>query len=324
MIDRELRRQGISSTDIGAIFEVDPWRDPFSVWAAKKGQLPEMKVTPRMRLGKYFEQGIVAYYSDLTGRPVQWCDETMRHQERAWMLCTPDALVCHERRGVDAKLVAWDQRRKWGATADDIPLSIQLQMWWMLAVLDYDAWDVAAFIGEEAPRVYEIERDREAERVMVARAEEFHRRYIVGDEVPPITGGEAASLWLQQAFPTHRRPDLRAATAEEIEKLTEYARLRIAQRTLVDEKARIENEIKLAIADHEGLVWDTGKFTWRKTKDRTVIDWQSIAVGLLSQYVTDPETRGTLLGLHTSTRPGPRRIWFDCEDFAEFSDGAAV
>jgi predicted phage-related endonuclease len=313
MIDHELRRTRITSTDLGPIFGVDEWRDAFSVWAEKKGRLPAREPTPRMRMGKFLERGIVAAYGAVTRREPVWCDETVCHPERDWMAASPDALCAGERRGVDAKLVFWDQRRKWGATPDDIPESIQVQMWWMMAVLEYDVWDVAALVGDDLPRVYTFERDREIERALIAKAEEFWRRHILGDEVPAIGGSAAAGVWLQQAFPTHRRPDLRAATAEEIADLEQCVQVRIEQRVLAEERACLENRLKLAVGEREGLYWPEGKFTWRKTRDQTVTDWESMATGLLHAHVKDAEERETLTGIYRTTKPGPRRVLLESD-----------
>jgi predicted phage-related endonuclease len=308
MINRDLRKASITSTDSGPIFGVDPWRDQFAIWAQKKGQLPEPEPTERMHLGNYLQHGIVGYYGYRTGRITEWCDETRQHPDHPWFVCTPDALVVGERRGVDAKVVAWDQRHKWGADSDSIPESIQLQIWGCMSVLDYERWDVAALIGGEL-RIYEIERDREAERAMLERLEEWHRRYVVGDERPPIGGGENARAWLQQAFPTHRRPDLREATSEEISILNEYAELRRVQHLVEERRDKFENQLKLAVADREGLIWPEGRFTWRKAKDSLITDWQSLALALVTTHI-EAQERDALVESYTGVKPGSRRIWF--------------
>jgi predicted phage-related endonuclease len=237
------------------------------------------------------------------------------------MLYTPDGLVPGQRRGVDAKVVAWDQRRKWGETAAEIPERIQLQCWWYMACMEYDAWDVVALIGD-TPRVYEITRDREAERAMIERAEEWYRRYIVGDEMPEMGASEAAAQWLQRTFPTHKRPDLRFATTEEVALLTEYAEVRIAMAGLQRRKDELENAIKLAIAEKEGLVWETGKFTWRRSKDSQVTDWESLALALLTHHIKDEAERERVLDSYTRTKPGTRRIRFE-HDLMRSDDAAA-
>lgn len=322
MIDPKIRRLGIGGSEVGALFGCDGDRDAFSVWAEKKGGLPSLPPTDRMLLGKALEPGVLQLYTHVTGREVDYCDKTFLHVERPYMVYTPDAFCKHDRRGVDAKVVAWDQRRKWGPTSDDIPQRIQLQCWWYMAATDYDVWDVAALLGDGMPRVYEVIRDVEAERVMLARAEEFYLRYLVGDEVPEMGGTDCASLWLQQAFPHHKRPDLRLATDAEIALLDQYAQVRLEQKDLAEQRARLENQIKLAIAEREGLVWFGGKFTWRKCKDKAVTDWESMALGLMNQYVKDEATRATLMEMYTYTKSGSRRIWFDSDLLHDTSDAA--
>jgi predicted phage-related endonuclease len=313
MIDPQIRRLGIGGSDVGAIFGVDQYRDAFSLWAEKRGDLPKSAPNDRQIIGSALEPGVLKLYTHVTGREVRYVNETSRHPARPWMVYTPDALCIDERRGVDAKVVAFDQRRKWGATSDDIPMGIQLQCWYYMAALDYDVWDVAALVGDGMPRVYPIIRDLEAERVMLARVEEFYQRFIAGDEMPPIGGSETAAIWLQQAFPMHKRPDLRDATEDEIVLMTEYAGVRVMESELKRTRKELENNIKLAIADREGLIWEHGKFTWRKTKDTPKTNWESIARGLMFEYVKDESLRTTLLEMHTRVKPGPRRILFQSD-----------
>jgi len=270
-----------------------------------------------MRLGKFLEQGIMAFYGDLTGRSPEWCDETLQHPEHPWMVCTPDALIPRERRGVDAKLVFWDQRRKWGHNPDEIPESIQLQMWWMMAVLNYDLWDVVALIGEDLPRIYTIERDREVERVMLARVEEWYRRYLIGDERPPIGSSDDAARWLQQVYPNHKRPDLRWATDGEVALLNEYVQLRVVQKELSARRNLLETAFKEAIQGREGLEWNEGAFTWRKSKDSEVTNWEALAIALLYHHIKDPEARATLLAEYTRTKIGTRRIRISHDDLRD-------
>jgi predicted phage-related endonuclease len=322
MIDHELRRQCITSTDVGPIFGVDAYRTAFDVWAEKHGHAPPFEPTARMLMGKDVEQGIVKTYSRITGRQTEWRDETIRHPERKWMAASPDALVYGPgaalARVVDAKLVFWDQRRKWSAGP---PEGLQMQLWWLMAVLGAEVSDIVAWAGEDEPRIYEIERDREAERVVIAKCEEWHRRYVLGDETPPISGSKAAAAWLQQAFPHDNRPNMREATDEEIELLEEYAMVRLDQKEATDRRNVMENQIKLAIADREGLKWPGGKFTWRLTKDREKVDWKALGTHLLITRIKDLQERAALEAEYTKTGPGTRRIHFVSEAF-DISDAA--
>jgi predicted phage-related endonuclease len=318
VINAALRRQGIGASEVGALFGVDERRDAFSVWLSKKDDADfVLKPNIRMVVGKALERGILDLYTYVTGRAADWLDETQVHPQRPWMVYTPDALVRGERRGVDCKVVFWDQRRKWGATAKDIPERIQLQCAYLMAGLDYDSWDVAALMGEGEPRVYTVERDLELERSMLAYVEEWHRRFIIGNARPPIGGTDEAAGWLKRTFATHRRPDMIAAGETEIDWLVEYAEVRAAQHGLDARQTELENLIKFAIGEHEGLHWPAGKFTWRKTKDSQIIDWQSLALALVTRDYPDPAERDDLIASFTHVKPGYRRIWFDSDLFKD-------
>lgn len=316
MIDHELRRLAIGGSEIGAIFGCDERRDQHALWAAKRGGLLPAAATPEMVLGKCLEKGIVIWWEHVTGHAAEWCDETTQHPTRPYMVYSPDALVPDKRIGVDAKYVHWSQRKHWGEDAEEVPRRIILQCYWYLAALDYESWDVCALMGDGAPRTYTIHRDLEAERVMLERVEEWWRRYIVGDEVPEIGHADDSAEWLRQAFPRNRA-DVRPATAEEMAWLSEYTDLRIAEKIMSPRREELENKIKAAIGDRDGLVWPDGKFTWKATKDTVKTDWESMAHALLTFYVKDETERRQMYAQYAALKPGSRRIYFDAVQYRE-------
>jgi len=322
MINPELRRRGFTGSDQGALFGVDPDRDLHTVIAEKKYGLV-LPVTQRMRLGGWIEPGIINAYAGITGKRVKYVNETFQHPTIPWMIYTPDAWCEDEKRVVDAKLVAWDQwAKKWGPKSNDIPEQIQLQMWHYMAALDFPLADVAAWCGDEL-RIYTIERDREVERVMRARNEECYRKYIEGDEMPPIGSSVHAARWLQQAFPNHKRPDMRAATEEEIADMRRYARVRKELSELEREKTGILNRLREAVGMREGIQSFGAKFTWRKTKDTKVVNYKNMAIALLHNFIKDEKAREKMWADYTSTKEGYRKIYFKCDDFADRLDDDA-
>jgi predicted phage-related endonuclease len=264
-----------------------------------------------MRLGKYFEKGIISYYSELTGRETEFVDQTRRDPERPFMVWTPDAICRNEPRGVDAKLVSWDQRHLWGETSNDIPARIQCQCHWYMAAEDYWVWDVAALLGANEPRIYTIERDLEIEREMLARAEEFWKRHIIGDEQPPIGDSDESARYLRERFPRNMF-DIRDASPDEIVTLENYAIARMDRDAAQDEINLLENQIKLAVGNADGLTWPNGKFTWKRTKDSTRTDWEALAGSLMSSL--NDQERAIHKAAFAEVRPGVRRIYFHCTE----------
>ena len=311
MISKELRRSGIGGSDVAAILGVDPRRDAFSVWQEKRGESHPTPATWRMKLGKIVERAIGDCYQELTGREIVWLDETQRSPVREWMVVTPDAVCLNELRGLDAKMVSWDQRHKWGDKPADVPVEYQLQVRYYMAALDYPVWDIAALIGMEEPVIYSFERDLEYEGLILDALEEFWQDYIVAGRQPPVGGSEASRQWLKHRFPRHREP-LRKATEIEAAALDAYAQVRIEEKAAQSEKQRLENTLKLACGDGEGLEWPRGRFTWRATADSTATDWKALAASLLR--TASEEDAAALIAAYTTPKPGTRRISFRCDE----------
>jgi predicted phage-related endonuclease len=314
MLDHNLRKLAIGGSEIGAILGIDPDRDAFAIWAQKRGGLQPMPEEDRpmyMWYGRLLEEGVLRIYQHITGRPTVYCNDSRVDPERPWMVWTPDGLCKNERRGVDAKVVRWDQGYKWGETSDDIPPRIVAQCWWYMAASDYNVWDVVALIGGQDVRIYQIDRDLEAEREMLFRAAEFYRRYLIGDEIPAIGQSREAERWLKQMFPRQRTP-LRDATSFEELALNEYSNLRIHEARYNVARERAEVRLKMLIADAEGLKWPAGRVTYRATKDGIKTDWEAMAYSLM-QTMT-PEERNTEIARFSATRPGHRRLLWDCDE----------
>lgn len=323
MINAQLRKTRICPSESGAIFGCHPYLDQFAVWARKKADLPEIAPSPRMIAGKFFEEAILKLYGYTIKREVEYFDQTLIDPQRDWLAFTPDGLVRGERRGVDAKLIAWDQRRYWGHQADEIPQYIQFQVHCYMAALDYPVWDVAAMIGDELRIIHVPRLSPDVERAMLARLREWHQRYIAGDERPDMGASATAGRWLQAIFPKHQRPDLRDATPEEVVLLNNYAQARFEERAIAERKGTLENLLKASVADKEGLVWPDGKFTWRRTKDSKKVKWEALCWALLTHYCKDEAERVKLLTDYTETKEGYRRIRFEHDDLAAEDSAAA-
>lgn len=329
-LDHELRRTGFTSTDFGAIFGLDPHRDLHSIWAMKVGGLIPDPPTWRMRLGKYLERAVINIYADYTESAVTpLFDKTFRHPDYPHVLASPDALG--DDLGVDAKVCSWDQRHRWGDTENDVPDSQAMQLHVCMEVLDRPRWDVALLTGDDF-RIITVTRDREFGSYLMNEAERLWRLHFeTKDNPPPIGGSRFSREWLRQTFPKNNWPDIRPATDEEIELLRHFGRIRAAQKAMKKSRERLENQIKNAIREREGLSWESGRLTWRLTKDSQVINWEGVAQTLMTRYLRqedgsarDEAACRKLIEDHTFPRPGYRRIYFSSDEDYAVSEDAEV
>lgn len=307
------RRSGIGGTDIAAILGFDSRRDAFSLWAEKTGALSRSPATPRMRLGKYFERGIVAYYSEMTGRATEFRDRLERHPVRRWMLYSPDAVCLNEPRGVEAKLISREWSHQWGLDVDEIPPRTQLQARWYMAATDYALWDIAALVGDDL-RIITVERDRELEDVIIEVAQDFWTKHVLTGIPPAMGASDESTRYLKERFP-RMKTELRRATPEEVRLMVDYARTWKIRKAAELEVTRLENELKLAVGDAEGLETDGARFTWKNIKDSTKTDWEALAASLMGPMGKDE--RATLITEFSKTVQGIRRIHFAAKGLQE-------
>lgn len=309
-----LRSGGLGGSDIGALLGFDPNRCDWHVWYEKTGRAPHFPATDRMLRGKRFERLIVDEFSDMTGLQTEWDDTTHQHPKRSWQIFTPDARIPSFGCGVDAKMVAADQRYTWGTGRCEVPEKYFLQCAWYMSALDCETYYVAALIGGSDFRIYQLDRDPLLERIMLERAEAFWHDHVLADVPPPIDGSASARAWLTLQHP---KPilNVRSATPAEIATLEEYARFRNQQQAAKQQRDRLENQLRQAVGDAEGLTWPLGHFYWRATKASEETNWYELAQLELARHT--PDERKTLLAEHTKSVPGSRRIHFSMKGIPE-------
>jgi predicted phage-related endonuclease len=313
MINPEVRKQGIGCSEIAAALGMSAWTTRWALAAMKRGLLVSPEPTDRQIWGHMREPANLLWYARQRNVKLALDHPTRKHPDYP-LVYTYDATVEGERRVVDSKVVGFDQADKW---RDGPPDDALLQCVGYMACGGFAAADLVVSVGGDVPRIVTVERDERLERSVLRQVTAFWDRHIAGNEEIPIDGSDAAARWLQQMYPRHKRPDLRGATPEEIELLAEYEAVRIVEDDACERRCELENRLKAAIQDREGLCWPGGKFTWRKTRDRKIVDWQSMAIGLRNEYVADPAKRKEIEEFYTRTKEGSRRIYFKSAGYSE-------
>ena len=105
----QYRRQGIGGSDAGAICGMSPYASPITVWADKKGKLPEKPDNEAMRQGRDFEEIVARRFCELTGKRVRRHNFLIRHDTYPFMQANVDRLVIGEKAGLECKTV-WNGR----------------------------------------------------------------------------------------------------------------------------------------------------------------------------------------------------------------------
>ncbi|HEY6275771.1 MAG TPA: YqaJ viral recombinase family protein, partial [Streptosporangiaceae bacterium] len=131
------RREGITATDITVIMGLVSWDSPWALWHRKKGLIPEVAQSDRMRLGSWLEdQAAMEWldgFDDDGGTGLER-GGLYRSAERDWQLATPDRLVLSVTKpdGVlECKTSA--SRDGWGDDrGEQVPAHVRAQVLWQM------------------------------------------------------------------------------------------------------------------------------------------------------------------------------------------------
>jgi putative phage-type endonuclease len=219
----ELRRQGITASEIAVVLGISPYESPFSLyWSKVNGWRWDGNVYADT--GRHLEAAIADWWTTQNG-PYLIVHEAglYAHSDRPWQLATPDRLICdpqmhdnpfpddpsYEHRHADEDVIAlleckwiaysWDG---WGEPgSDDIPPHYRAQALWQLDVLGVDEVHIAA-LGPGGFRAYgPIVRDEDDLAVMRKAGEEFARR-LAEQDPPPLDSHTATLTTLKRLHPS--------------------------------------------------------------------------------------------------------------------------
>lgn len=301
----------IGASEIPGIVKISPWLTPWIVYARKMGLLDPEPETPEMKWGTRLQTVIAQAFADETGLEVEWSDRRIYSRDLPWQSATPDAfIVTGRRRILEVKTAGVFAAGEWSRDVSDargVPDYYNAQVQWQLDVTGLESACIAVLIGGSDFRIYWIEGDPVIQDYLREEGETFWFKHIVTGVAPPMGDTEAVREYLKRRWPRNTEK-LRPATVHEASLLDQYTAARGIADVADAAKNEIENELKNAIGDSEGLLWRGGKLTWKKAKDSEETDWEQLAMDRLGTFT--PEDRQKIISRYKRIVPGSRRIRF--------------
>jgi putative phage-type endonuclease len=285
------RRSSVSSTDLGVILGLSPYRSEADLADEKLGRMERTGSTLPMRVGLALEPLIAAEYTAQTGLRLRRSHTLVRHPRIEWAVASPDFYVVGKPWLMEAK---WSTSSRW---RDGLPQDVESQVQWQLGVTRRERCDVAALLGGRELSVFHVEYDDAVFDGLIDIALDFRARLQDG-------GPFSESLdSLKRRYPVDDGSELIAGGLV-LEAVTTLLDVRGRRKALEADEERLEVLIKESMGEASTLVGPGFRVTWKRTKDVATVDWKSVADGLLR---TLPETeRDALVGIATTVRPGFR------------------
>lgn len=187
------RAKGLGGSDAPAVCGVSPWKSPYQVWLEKRGEAEPQEDNEPMFWGRTLEPVIRQRYADVTGRTVVVPNEILRHPKYDWMIANIDGEVPGER---ILEIKTARSADGWGEPGSaEIPETYIIQVQHYMIVRAYPVADVAALIGGNDFRIYEVPADPELQQLILDREAAFWDMVLKGTPPDPTTYADVKQLF---------------------------------------------------------------------------------------------------------------------------------
>lgn len=286
----ELRKTGITATDMTAIMGVSPWKTPFALYAEKTGQFQPEPVGEAAHRGLILEDAVATWWeSQHEGKKLRRSNGVLRLKDVPWAMCSIDRMVQGEDHIVEIKTSASPLWRI------GIPEFVQVQCQWQLLISGFEEMTVAALLGGLVFREETVKADRNLQTEMFRKAELF-REAIENRTAPALDGRDSDIL----AAIKPQESDEWAQADDGLDRVAAlYSQTLYESKLLDQELSNLAISLKEAIGERQGIVGNTGWLaTWRQNKSSLKTDWKAVAEELGASQ--------EIVAKHTKETPGAR------------------
>lgn len=245
---------GIGASESAALFGLSPWLSPFAIWADKTGMAPrESSSSEVLRWGLLLEAPIAEAYAADSERklwtpPSPWCVAV--DHELPELRATPDRWIIEAKgrdsRGVlEIKNVDGTKADQWD---DGPPMHVQVQVQHQLAVTGFTWAAVAALIGGNRMRTWDIERNEDFIGELRVKVADFWK-LVQSRQMPEVDGTEATSVALKTLYPRDNGSEIELP-ADAVTWWSELAAAKEAEEAAKARKKAAENQIRAALGEN--------------------------------------------------------------------------
>jgi predicted phage-related endonuclease len=328
-------RAGIGASQVAKVFGISPFGGALDLYCQLIGLADKPETEPQRR-GRRAEPELLLRYADehqlwpelmeqdtRTRSVGRWLVDvgTQRHPEHDWLIASPDAVEVHD--GLPVALIeAKTDRNAWGwedpeEIPDGVPLHYLLQVqhqllvglrWGKKHVWPPQAKLVARVRYVDDYREYTIQPNGPIQRAIIEKTGDFWHSHVQPRIPPAWDGSEAGNRLVSSMYPQPRTDEklvvprgdtIDLMMAELARRKADLANAETLHDTLVQQlKERLE-----AVPAAAGEDWSV---SYRRSKDRTKIDWKAVAEELGAQLGAGAMFQAQ--GRHTTRGPGTRSL----------------
>lgn len=284
-----MNRQGfIGGSDIASIFGVSPWKTAYELWEEKTSGWQQESSEARDKVlnrGKKLEPLVIEMLQEERDIYIWERNQVHVDPEFPFLRAEIDFEYVIEENHIgngDVKTVHPFAAKEWGEEGtDEFPIYYCLQFMHGLMVTRRQVCMVAALIGADDLRVYEVRRDEELIAEIRKRAVSFWYDNIANRVPPPIQNSEDAAKMLSRFQGFAIEAD--EATQRELRLIKG---IEAAEKLLEAKREASELRVKSALVDAacaKGIEGDPDKFAFVGPDGRQLVSWNNQTTNRVAQ-----------------------------------------
>lgn len=286
----EERRQSIGGSDASGILRLNKFSSPYTVWADKRGLLPEKEDNEAMRQGRDLEDYVARRFMEKTGKKVRRENYMLRNPDFPFAHADVDRVIVGEDAGLECKTTKSLTFSKF--KNGEFPTYYYVQCVHYLMVTGCQRWYLAVLVLGEGFYVFTIERDEEEIKALAEAEAEFWNEYVVKGVTPGVDGAEPTTEAVNAVYNKCSGGSVGLLGFDS--DLEKYIEINEKIKELNAMKDEVANKIKCHLAEADEGESEKFKVTW-KPQSRSKIDVERLAKDYpsidLARYMTFTNNR---------------------------------
>ena len=255
IVSEQIRNDILGGSDAAAAIGLSKWKTPLQLAQEKLGLVKLFQGNRFTEAGKRLEDVIARWYADETGSKVARVNRTLKLDGYPYIVAHVDRRVVGKRKVLECKSADKWTIANWGDPgSEDVPDEYFIQVQHYLLFKKYfDHADLAALIGGNDFRIYQIAPDSELQDMMLQGMKVFWDTIQRGDLPDPVNSADADRRWSRDT------KDAVYADADVLEWHHELKRSQGIQKEIEQKIDQCKLQIKQFMTEHQVLLDGDGK-----------------------------------------------------------------
>lgn len=292
-------RYGLGGGDAAAALGLSPYKAPVTLWQELRGELEPSDETGPTKWGRLLEPTVRGEYCKRHRVDVHVPPEPLYHPEYPFLRATPDGIVVRGGqwvRGLEVKAPGLRQADHWGEEGtDDVPVEYEVQTRLYMFVTELPRFDFAILLGGQEEREYRVDRDLTVEAAIVQGLVDFWEGNVLAGVPPDPDATDDYKEYLVRRYARPQKGYLKA-DAELDAAVGRLQEVRGGIKELDSEKKLLENQLRAAVGNSEGLLCSLGRLKDIRVQGRVTTDYPALVAELGDRYGMSPDELDDLVG----------------------------